>query len=221
MTIIELLMECERDTKRLQSYLAESDFFLAPASSRHHLAEIGGLAKHTMNVFAIMSFLNEWFINKATRETIILISICHDLCKVGMYVPSDEESSPAQQKYVRDLFYMRKLNPEYAKNKTFCSSLIEWAKGGFQGDEPVPQQQWEIKDDFPIGHGTKSALIASRLVALTDDELLAIKWHSGPWESSDMEKRAFQAATEKTPLVPMLFAADYLASHVTERKEMK
>ena len=50
--IINLLKSVERDgIEELISYLESSDFFEAPASTKYHLAEAGGLAKHSLNVY--------------------------------------------------------------------------------------------------------------------------------------------------------------------------
>lgn len=217
-----LLSSVERGTANLQIFLNESDFYTAPASRRYHMSVPGGLAQHTLNVYNVLKTVaiasGSLPTDRQTVDSLILIAICHDLCKVNFYVPVDESATSAQINFVKDLFKGRKLNPDFNKNKVFCSDLIAWAKGGFIGEEPQPRQQYDIKDDFPLGHGSKSALIASRLVDLTDDELLAIKWHSGPWEISEMEKRSYEAAVIKTPLVPLLHAADYLSTFVIEKE---
>lgn len=37
--------------------------------------------------------------------------------------------------------------------------------------------------DFPIGHGEKFViLLFCNGIALSDDEMLAIRWHMGAWE---------------------------------------
>lgn len=214
-----------RNTNKLQTFLQESDYFIAPASRRYHMSIEGGLARHNLHVYSLVTDLHKLKcpdIAADIADTIsvynclALISVCHDLCKVGFYKKSDESSSTAQQNFARDLFKGKKLNPEYQRNKEFCSNLIGWAKGGFEGPEPLPQTQWEIKDEFPLGHGTKSVLIASRYIDLTDEELLAIKWHSGSYECSEMERKAYETALRQTPLVSLLYAADYLACFAVE-----
>ena len=222
-TIIAYLKEVDhRDPSKLIDFLEGSDFFTAPASRRYHCNYKGGLAVHTANVLYLLMVINNGCVSqKIISDSIIISAICHDLCKVNHYVPVEENATSAQQNFARDLFgkAKKKLNPAFATNKDFCSSLIQWAKNNFEGDEPEPKQQWEIKDDFPLGHGTKSVLIASRLIELTEEEMLAIKWHSGPFETSEMEKHSYYEAMKKTPLVTMLFAADYLATFVLEGPE--
>lgn len=218
---LNLLEESGRSTGKLKAFLQESDYFTAPASRKYHMSVEGGLARHSLHVYSILYDLARLFYGSfpgedGIFESLALIAICHDLCKVNFYKQSEEKATPPQQNFARDLFKGRKLNPAYQTNKAFCSDLIGWAKGGFEGPEPVPGIQWEIEDQFPLGHGTKSALVASRYVELTDDELLAIKWHSGPYECSEMERKSFEEAKQRTPLVPLLYAADYLACFVVE-----
>lgn len=51
---------------------------------------------------------------------------------------------------------------------------------------------------------------------LTDDEMLAIRWHMQGFDLSDSpEARAsYTTACAKSPLVTLIMAADLLASHV-------
>lgn len=46
------------------------------------------------------------------------------------------------------------------------------------------QESFYIEDQFPFGHGEKSALLAQRFIDLTDDEALAIRWHMGGFDDA-------------------------------------
>lgn len=72
---------------KLIDWLEETDFFSAPASTRFHLARMGGLLTHSLNVFY-------WFLEKNERlklgfplDSLILVSLLHDLCKIDTYIP--------------------------------------------------------------------------------------------------------------------------------------
>lgn len=67
-----------------------SDFFEAPASSRHHLAVPGGLCEHSLNVYRRLCWLldEEYDESPYTEETIAIVALFHDLCKANMYKPS-------------------------------------------------------------------------------------------------------------------------------------
>lgn len=73
----------------LLEYLKKSDFFTAPASTRFHLAEEGGLCAHSLNVYYRLKELvaNEakpWAEN-VSDETVAICGLLHDVCKIGTY----------------------------------------------------------------------------------------------------------------------------------------
>lgn len=92
-TILEIFEETiTRDGSRdLLNWLLNSDFFTAPASTRFHLAEEGGLAQHSLHVCARLNELcqaeekrNPTFI-APTAETIAICGLLHDINKVNFY----------------------------------------------------------------------------------------------------------------------------------------
>ena len=75
--------------------------------------------------------------------------------------------------------------------------------------------------DFPMGHGEKSVvmLLLSGL-ELTDAEMLAIRWHMGPWDvamTSFEATKNLDAARKKYPLCILIQCADGLAAGIMER----
>ncbi len=73
-------------------YLTEkSDFFSAPASTRFHGAYAGGLAEHSVNVYkCLRAYVDrercrELYHMDYSDETIALVSLLHDVCKIGCY----------------------------------------------------------------------------------------------------------------------------------------
>lgn len=66
-----------------------SDFFTAPASTRFHGAYEGGLCEHSLNVYdCLKSYLKragEEFSLQYSDETIALVSLLHDVCKINCY----------------------------------------------------------------------------------------------------------------------------------------
>ncbi len=72
----------------------KSDFFTAPASTRFHGAYEGGLCEHSVNVFECLReyvsrprFHEEYGLS-FTEETIAIVSLLHDLCKINVYKSS-------------------------------------------------------------------------------------------------------------------------------------
>lgn len=70
----------------LREWLLESDFFTAPASTRFHGSHEGGLCEHSLNVWKQMVRLLKAYPEiKTTGETVAVIALLHDVCKVGLY----------------------------------------------------------------------------------------------------------------------------------------
>lgn len=74
---------------------------------------------------------------------------------------------------------------------------------------------------MPLGHGATSMFLASRVLTLTIDQALAIRWHMGRYNVSDKEENEFQKAVNDCPMVYLIQIADQLACndyaiHVSE-----
>lgn len=70
----------------LRKWLVESDFFTAPASTRFHGSHEGGLCEHSLNVWKQMVRLLKAYPEiKTTGETVAVVALLHDVCKVGLY----------------------------------------------------------------------------------------------------------------------------------------
>ena len=76
---------------KLLEYLTSpaSDFFTAPASTRYHLSREGGLLEHSLNVYHCLKSYLERAENKFSLsysdETIAIVSLLHDVCKIKCY----------------------------------------------------------------------------------------------------------------------------------------
>ena len=71
----------------LLSWLEASDFFTAPASTKFHLSEEGGLCAHSINVYERLVRLceAEWGEDGFNRDSVAIIGLFHDLCKTNIY----------------------------------------------------------------------------------------------------------------------------------------
>ena len=71
----------------LLASLETGDFFTAPASTRFHGAEDGGLCMHSMLVgkrlFEIAAVYDTE--HKISTESLAIVALFHDLCKIGCY----------------------------------------------------------------------------------------------------------------------------------------
>ena len=68
---------------KLLAFLEKSDFFLAPASTRFHLACRGGLLEHSLNVGRLMLRYSD-----EAPESLAICGLLHDLCKTNYYKES-------------------------------------------------------------------------------------------------------------------------------------
>lgn len=76
----------------------------------------------------------------------------------------------------------------------------------------VPTKAWKYRDNIlPLGHGVASMILANKFFKLSEDEMLAIRWHMGHWRVCESEVNDLQQANESKPLVHMLQFADQLA----------
>lgn len=70
----------------LLAWLEESDFFTAPASTRFHGNYEGGLCEHSVNVYEeLVRLLKAYPEVRVTAETAAIVTLLHDLCKIGCY----------------------------------------------------------------------------------------------------------------------------------------
>ncbi|MBU3853094.1 MAG: HD family phosphohydrolase [Candidatus Paraprevotella stercoravium] len=193
----EEFMELLRSTNRegvedLLAALEDMGFFTAPASSNHHLNVEGGLVEHSLNtckaalmVWEGMIGLEPGLVKEVERESVIIASLLHDVCKSDIYFRTIK------------------------KRKT--------ALGIWEDSEGYKVSY----KNFPMGHGEKSViLLLCNGLALTDDEMLAIRWHMGAWGinmNSYEDQRCFDASQKLYPLVTIIQTADKLAANILER----
>ena len=77
---------------RFYDYLVStSDFLTAPASTRFHGSYEGGLLEHSLNVYdCLLDYLERKRVKDVygmaySPETVALVSLLHDVCKIGCY----------------------------------------------------------------------------------------------------------------------------------------
>ena len=190
----------------LMKFLENSDFFTAPASTKYHLAEEGGLCKHSLNVYYRLRELcnNEpEFNGKMTtpemEESIAVVALLHDLCKVGVYVPEFKNKKSYAQEDID-----RAANWEIKKDN-----------GGYFVWVTVPG--YTTVDKLPYGHGEKSVYIASSYIKLTREEAIAIRFHMG-FSGSEFKggDSSVSKAFEMYPLAVLAHVADLEATFIDE-----
>ena len=77
-------------TEEFLKWLDTTDFSTAPESTKFHMCEPGGLCQHSLNVFMRLIRLVQSEYGKEcpfSKDTIALVSLLHDISKVGKYKP--------------------------------------------------------------------------------------------------------------------------------------
>mgnify|MGYP000590645182 FL=1 len=178
---LELLRSTKRDgIEDVITDLEELGFFTAPASAGHHLNVEGGLVLHSINtckaalaIWEGMKPLEPSLATEVKRDSIIIASLLHDVCKSDIY----------------------KRSVKKRKN-----ALGQW--------EDCEGYKVSYKD-FPMGHGEKSViLLLCSGLDLSDDEMLAIRWHMGAWGinmNSYEDERCYDTARALYPLVSVSY----------------
>ena len=170
------------DIDEIIKKLEETDFFIAPASTKYHLSERGGLVQHSLNVYETLSNLCELYHEDYNKhDSIAIVALFHDLCKANFY----KESS---------------------KN---VKTTFGW----------TTEQCYVVDDQFPLGHGEKSVIMTQRLFSLTDEEIIAIRWHMNGFDSAVKGgdySLASAASGKYAKLLTLLQCADMISSQILE-----
>lgn len=185
--------------EELLAYIKKSDFYSAPASTRFHSSEDGGLLKHSLLVMICLiqkknSPIWAAFLEKHTYGTLILLSLCHDLCKTYFYSTTFKNVKVYDEK----------------GSKSDAGGRFDWQT----------QKGYECIDKYPLGHGEKSCYFLMQFIKLSVEEYSAVRWHMGFSEPKELFGTVGQAM-DKFPLVLALHEADQEATHLFECEATK
>ena len=190
-----------RSTKRegieeILTLLEGLGFFKAPASTRFHLNYEGGLVEHSLNVCDVALEIRE-----------VMIKMDESLM----------DRLPVDSVIIASLLHDTCKADIYKPTSVGISKM---AKMIGQASKVPPY----IVDygSHPFGHGEKSViLLLQNGLKLTNDEMLAIRWHMSAWDlpfqSHDILGN-INKAKNICPLVTLIQSADGLASHILENK---
>lgn len=191
---IELLRSTGREgIDNIIEVLEGLGFFTAPASTKFHLSYDGGLLEHSLNVCEMALELQEVVIRKN---------------------PALEERLPKESVIIASLLH------DVCKSDIYKPTVKKMKN---KAGEWVDTKTYDVDHGlYPFGHGEKSViLLLQNGLKLTNDEMLAIRWHMGAWDlnmDSYEAKGNFNKAKDICPMVQLLIAADGLASQVLEGK---
>lgn len=173
--------------------LEKGGFFEAPASAGHHLNVAGGLCQHSINT-----------------------------CRAALMVwEGMQKLDPSVKAVKRESVIIASLLHDVCKTDIYKPTVKK---------RRTPIGTWEdvqgygvTYKHFPMGHGEKSVIMLLRLgLQLTNDEIIAIRWHMGAWNlpmQSYEDKQNISVAYDGCPLAAIIQAADALATHILETKK--
>ena len=133
---------------KLLDYLKGSDFFTAPASGRFHMAEVSGLCQHSLNVYhrlvkLVKADLGEKYNETYSDETLAIVGLLHDLCKVNFYTVEYRNVKEENEWVKKPFFKVDERFPyghgeksvfiilQFIKLSAEEAMAINWHMGGF------------------------------------------------------------------------------------------
>lgn len=188
----DILLETKRENiDYVIECLDQMGFFEAPASVANHLNEEGGLVQHSLNVYDEAMGLKE-------IQTRLNPGIGKELNDESIAIAALLHDVCKADLYVKTIRQRKEVDGTWTKGVAYAHN-----------DEA-----------FPAGHGEKSVIMLLQWgLDLSDEELLAIRWHMGAWnipfQSLDIIKNN-DLAKKKYPLVTLISAADSLAAAIIE-----
>lgn len=171
--------------------LEQLGFYEAPASSAFHLNVPGGLVTHSLNVYNTAMCLKQ-----------VVLSARPELA----------------DRLTDESIAIAALLHDVCKADIYRSAIKHRKNADGRWED---YQGYEVDyHGFPMGHGEKSVIFLLREgLKLTDDEMLAIRWHMSAWDlafQSNEERSSLNAAREICPLLSVLQAADGLSAGIFE-----
>lgn len=91
----------------LMDWIDRTDFYTAPASTKYHGACEGGLVLHSLNVYCQLKKLCSVYDVEATDESIAIVALFHDICKIGLYKTEMRWRKDANDKWEQYSTYKR------------------------------------------------------------------------------------------------------------------
>ncbi len=145
---------------KLLAWLESKDFYTAPASSRFHGACPEGLVIHSLNVYDVMKQRNDREENPENLESLTLVALLHDICKVEYYkISTRNVKNDATGQWEKVPYYSVDdrypyghgeksvfLIERFVRLKPAEAIAIRWHMGGF--DESVRGGGYNVSNTF-------------------------------------------------------------------------
>ena len=199
---ISLLYSLERTGARVTDLVARlenSDFFIAPGSTRYHAVYEGGLCQHCLNVYENLKSLVELkgLEDEISKDSILICGLLHDFSKMNLYKPTVKNE---------------KVYFEGGTKHDACGNF-DW----------VSKPGWKVASDeerFIFGnHEETSEFMIRTYIPLSFEESAAILNHHGGIGFDSAQGGIASKAMARYPLAALLHIADMLSTYVDEKNE--
>ena len=144
-----------------------SDFFVAPASGRRHSCFEGGLCFHSLNTYKrfksnIIQEYGEIYTETISDESIAIIALLHDVCKVNTYTV-DYRNQKVDGQWIQVPYYAYNNSLPYGHGEKSVyiingfirltreeAMAINWHMGGFDPRVQATTDMSEAFGRFPV-----------------------------------------------------------------------
>lgn len=194
-TLLKSITRNNANVDGLITWLDNSDFFHAPASSKYHNAFEGGLCAHCLNVYDNLVMINMQKNLKIGEEAMKVAALLHDISKTNYY------------------------KKDTRNKKVYCESGSRTDAGGKYDWVAEPCYSIVDSDDRICygSHEMNSEFMARCYIPLTMEESVAILHHMGGM-AMDSAKDNISEIYAKYPLAHALHLADMMATYIDESR---
>jgi len=149
--IMRLLESTNREgIDKLSQNLEDSGFFESPASTKYHGSYNGGLARHSYNVYKNYLKMISDLDFPISRNSVIIVSLLHDLCKLGLYsgdkIPYSFNVALAKRGHAR--FSIERIE-EFIKLEDIEREIIQYHMGIY-GTEFSYSKEYTVSEMLAI-----------------------------------------------------------------------
>lgn len=194
--IIELLRSTLRDgIESLIKWLRDDGFFESPSSTKFHGSYPGGLAKHSLEVFELLSgYYEELKLHKATAsgqkplplgsDNIIIAALLHDVCKVGAYIGDEKPYKWKKNQPKGHATLSIERIKEYIKLTEVEEMMIRYHMGVYGLNEFYEKDSWEFNTsaEYPLrgDHSKDEGMTKEESQAARYGQSLRNAWYHNP-----------------------------------------
>ncbi len=126
---LKLLNSVKREgMENLIDFINKTDFFKAPASTRFHGSFEGGLVEHSLKVYEILVEKVKHLKLDISEETLIIVALLHDICKVNFYKVDYRNAKNEQGNWEKVPYYTVEDTIPYGHGEKSVMMLTEYIK---------------------------------------------------------------------------------------------